>query len=172
MKKRLISVLLSVCLAAGVMLCCPVGANALYYSDGQKIARVITDEGIVMLKNENSALPIKRGSPVALFGEAQKLGESDFQDVWNMRGYIPYGYGSESQVGDFAGKEIDPLDALTEAERSGEIKLYHPTSERYAAALGGEEYIPTDEEVAAAAAGAETAVAFFSRWGGDTRCMR
>ena len=172
MKKRLISVLLTVCLAAGVMLCCPVGANALYYSDGQKIARVITDEGIVMLKNENSALPIKRGSPVALFGEAQKLGESDFQDVWNMRGYIPYGYGSESQVGDFSGKEIDSLDALTEAERSGEIKLYHPTSERYAAALGGEEYIPTDEEVAAAAAEAETAVAFFSRWGGEAFDVR
>lgn len=166
--KKVAVVLLTLFLLAGGMFCFPFSAGALYYSQGQKIARVITDEGLVLLKNENAALPIEQGSSVALFGEAQKLVPNTFQDVWNVRGYIPYGYGSESQVGDFGGKAIDPLDALIAAETNGEISLYRPSSDNYAAALeNGTEYVPTDEEVAAAAAAAETAVVFFSRWGGE-----
>ena len=168
MKKRILSVILALLLLPGSMFCFPLTAGALYYSQGQKIARVITDEGLVLLKNENAALPIRQGSGVALFGEAQKLVPNTFQDVWNMRGYIPYGYGSESQAGDFGGKAIDPLDALTAAEQNGEISLYHPSSDNYTSALeNGTEYVPTDAEVAAAASEAETAVAFFSRWGGE-----
>ena len=171
MRKKIhkaLSVILTLSLLAGSMLCFPLTAGALYYTEGQKIARVITDEGIVLLKNENAALPIRQGSGVALFGEAQKLVPNTFQDVWSIRGYIPYGYGSESQVGDFGGKGIDPLDALTEAEANGEITLYHPSSDSYTAALeDGTEYVPTDEDIAAAAAEAETAVVFFSRWGGE-----
>ena len=168
MKKKIISIILTLSLLTGLIISLPVSAGALYYSQGQKIARAITDEGLVLLKNENGALPIKAGSSVALFGEAQKLVPNTFQDVWSMRGYIPYGYGSESQAGDFGGKAIDPLDALTAAEKNGEISLYHPSSDNYTAALeNGTEYVPTDEEVAAAAAEAQTAVVFFSRWGGE-----
>ena len=169
MRKKLVSIVLTLSLLAGCALCFPLTANALYYTEGQKIARVITDEGLVLLKNENAALPIARGAAVALFGDAQKLVPGTFQDVWNMRGYIPYGYGSESQAGDFGDKAIDPFDALAEAEKNGEIGIYHPISEKYIAALeNGTEYVPTDAEVAEAAAQAGTAVVFFSRWGGET----
>lgn len=167
-KNAVLPIILTLSFFLGSVFCFPLTAGALYYSEGQKIARVIADEGIVLLKNENAALPIRSGAGVALFGEAQKLVPNTFQDVWNMRGYIPYGYGSETQVGDFQGKEIDPLDALTAAEKNGEISLFHPISDSYAAALAnGGQYTPTDAEVKAAASEAQTAVAFFSRWGGE-----
>ena len=167
MKKKCVSVLLTLCLLAGSLFGFSLSAGAVYYSEGQKVARVIADEGIVMLKNENSALPIAPGAAVALFGDAQRLGPKD-EEFWNKHGYIAYGYGSESQAGDFGGKEIDPLAALQEAEQNGEITLYQPISDAYAAALAdGKTYVPTDEEVRAAAAQAQTAVCFFSRWGGE-----
>ena len=167
MKRKCISVLLTLLLLTGSLFVFPIGAGALYYSEGQKIARVIGDEGIVLLKNENNALPIAPGGAVALFGDAQRTGPKE-EDFWNKHGYIAFGYGSESQAGDFGGKEIDPLAALQAADQNGEITLYNPTSDKYVAALAdGKTYIPTDEEVRAAAAQAQTAVCFFSRWGGE-----
>ncbi|MBR3552706.1 MAG: glycoside hydrolase family 3 protein [Clostridia bacterium] len=167
MKKKILSIVLTLSLLTGSLLCFPLSANALYYTQGQKIARIIADEGIVLLKNENAALPIKQGGSIALFGEAQRMGPKD-EEFWNTHGYIPYGYGSESQAGDFGDHPIDPLDALKDAEKNGELTIYHPTSDSYAAALENRtEYVPTDAEVAAAAAAAETAVVFFSRWGGE-----
>lgn len=167
MKQKAISILLTLSLLTGSLFCFSSGAGALYYSQGQKIARTITDEGLVLLKNENEALPIAPGACVAVFGDAQRLRPSD-SDLGNMKGYFPYSYGSESQAGDFEGREIDPLDALLEAEKNGEITLYHPISDQYVAALAeGRIHIPTDDEVSAAAAKARTAVCFFSRWGGE-----
>ena len=166
--KKALSVILTLFLLVSISPQISFRAGALYYSEGQKIARVIAGEGIVLLKNENAALPIAHGSGVALFGEAQKLIPNTFQEVWNVRGYIPYGYGSETQIGDFQGKEIDPLDALAAAEKNGEISLFHPISDNYVSALAnGGLFIPTDAEVKAAASEAQTAVAFFSRWGGE-----
>lgn len=118
MKQKAISILLTLSLLAGSLFCFSSGAGALYYSQGQKIARAITDEGLVLLKNENEALPIAPGACVAVFGDAQRLRPSD-SDLGNMKGYFPYSYGSESQAGDFEGREIDPLDALLEAEKNG-----------------------------------------------------
>lgn len=162
--RKVLLILMAVSLLTGLF---AVSAGALYYSEGQKVARVITDEGIVMLKNDNNALPVAAGAGVALFGDAQRIGPKD-EDFWNKRGYIPFGYGSQSQVGDFGGKEIDPLAALEMAEKNGEIRLYHPMSDKFTSALAeNETYIPTDDEVAAAAAEADTAIAFFSRWGGE-----
>ena len=166
--KKILSVILTVSLLAGGLLCLSPGADALYYSEGQKLARAITDEGIVLLKNENNALPLAQGSTVALFGEAQRMGPKDNDGTWNMRGYIPYGYGSETQVADFDGKQIDPLDALNEAEKNGEISICRKISDNYCAALAaGKEYEPTEAEINEAAGRAETAVFFLSRWGGE-----
>ena len=167
MKKRIVSILLTLTILTGSLICFGMSAGALYYSQGQKVSRVITDEGIVMLKNDNAALPVAKGSGVALFGDAQTFGPKD-SEHWNRRGYIPYGYGSESQAGDFGDKGIDPLAALKDADKNGEISLYLPTSEKYAEALANNtEYVPTDAEVKAAADKAQTAIVFFSRWGGE-----
>ena len=144
MKKRWISVLLTLSLVAGSMFCFSFSAGATYYRDGQKIARVIGDEGIVMLKNENAALPIPAGASVAIFGEAQKLISNTFQDIWSIRGYIPYGYGSETQEGDIGAFPIDPLDALNEAEENGEIQ--HALSAR---ALSKNQQMPMPNDLSA-----------------------
>ncbi len=168
MKKKSISVILTLCLLMGSMLCFPFSAKALYYTEGQKLARVITDEGIVLLKNDNAALPLRQGETVALFGDAQKMGPKDNDGTWNMRGYIPYGYGSETQVGDFSDYPIDPLDALNEAENNGEISIYRTISDNYVSALySNTQYTPTDAEVKEAAAKADIAILFLSRWGGE-----
>lgn len=141
--KRILSVILTLSLLTGSLFCLSFSAGAVYYSEGQKVARVIADEGIVLLKNENNALPIAHGAAVALFGEAQRMGPKD-EDFWNKRGYIPYGYGSESQAGDFGDKPIDPLSALEDAEKNGEISLYRKMSDSYCDALAaGELYVPT-----------------------------
>ncbi len=170
--KKFLSVILTICLLAGCLLCCSPGAGAVYYSEGQKIARVIADEGIVLLKNENNALPIRRGGSVALFGEAQRIGPKD-EDFWNKRGFIPYGYGSESQAGDFGDKSIDPLAALESAEENGEISIYRKMSEDYCGALAaGEQFAPTDAQVQEASKHAQTAICFFSRWGGEAFDVR
>ena len=165
---RAFSVLLALSLLTGSLLCSPFRASALYYEQGQKLSRAITDEGLVLLKNENAALPVAPGTTVAVFGEAQRLGPQDDEGIWNRRGYIPYGYGSETQVGDFADKMIDPLAALEQAEQNGEITLYHEMSDRYAQSLSAKEsFVPTDAQVKAAAEQAQTAICFFSRWGGE-----
>ena len=168
MKRKILSVILMLTLLAGSLFCFSFRSSALYYSQGQKIARVIADEGVVLLKNENAALPVTQGAAVALFGEAQRFGPKDNDGTWNMRGYIPYGYGSESQAGDFAEKGIDPMDALEAAEQNGEISIYRSISEKYAAGLAAHDtYIPTDDEVREASENAQTAICFFSRWGGE-----
>ena len=150
-EEKIVSVLLTLSLLAGCLFCLPINAGALYYSEGQKLSRVITREGIVMLKNENEALPIRRGATIAVFGDAQCLGPKD-SDTWYMRGYIPYGFGSQTQAGDFENKPIDPLDALNEAESNKEISIFRPISDNYAAALAnGTQYEPTDEDVHAGA---------------------
>ncbi len=169
MKKKLISVVLALALLVSSAACFSLNAGALYYNGGQKLSRAITQEGLVLLKNENHALPIAHGESVALFGEAQSFGPKDADNTWFMMGYIPFGYGSETQCGDFDGKGIDPLTALIDAEKNGEISIYRKMSDDYTAALQkGEGFIPTDGEVAAAAAQAKTAVYFISRWAGES----
>lgn len=169
MKKRLLSILLALSLLVSGTVCSSISAGALYYNGGHKLSRAITDEGIVLLKNENNALPIAHGASVALFGDAQCVGPKDKDDTWFMKGYIPYGYGSETQCGDFEDQPIDPLTALTAAEKNGEISIYHKTSDAFSDALQkGETYLPTDADVAAAASKAKTAVYFISRWAGES----
>ena len=111
------------------VLCIPMSAGALYYKDGHKLSRAITQEGLVLLKNENNALPIAHGASVALFGDAQCIDRKGSDGTWYTKGYIPYGYGSQTQCGDFQDSPIDPLTALTDAEKNGEISLYHKTSD-------------------------------------------
>ena len=164
--KKLLSILLTLSLLTGSLLCFSFSAGALYYTEGQKVSRVITDEGIILLKNENAALPLASDEKVAIFGEAQKF--NDNGELWNSRGYIPYGYGSQTQVGDFDGKQIDPLDALLAAEQDGEISIYHKMSDSYAAGLAeSTPYVPTDEDIEAAAGEAQTAIVFLNRWAGE-----
>ena len=166
--KKALSVLLTFTLLLGSVFGFSLSASALYYTEGLKVSRVIGDEGIVLLKNENHALPLEKGSGVALFGKPQKIRFADGDPFADPAGYIPFGYGSELQVGDFRDQPIDPLTAFRMAEQDGEVRLYRPVSDAYAGALNtGEAYVPTDDEVKAAAKEAETAIFFMGRHGGE-----
>ena len=58
MKRKIISVLLTLSLLTGSLYGFSFSAGAVYFSEGQKLSRVITDEGIVLLKNEHVTVVI------------------------------------------------------------------------------------------------------------------
>ena len=47
--------------------------RAMPEAGSTEVARQISDESIVLLKNSNQVLPLKMGSNIALFGDAQVL---------------------------------------------------------------------------------------------------
>lgn len=54
--------------------CLPMGADGRCVTGSKEhieISRKIADEGIVLLKNDNNLLPLKKGASVAVFGKAQ-----------------------------------------------------------------------------------------------------
>ncbi len=159
------------------------GAN----NNGASVARALSDEGIVLLKNDNNALPLKQGANIAIFGEGQHsrlYTASDFnadnsmgvETLQKQHGYIPWGAGSSRAMG-VGGKNaaIDPLDAFNYAEKMGRINVYDAISQGYIDALENSnsdesfvEYIPTEADYQGAVdAGVDTAVVVISRFDGE-----
>lgn len=151
------------------------------------VARALSDEGIVLMKNENNALPLKQGANIAIFGEGQHLRlytAEDFdhdnsmgiETLQKQHGYIPWGAGSSRAMG-VGGKDaaVDPLDALKMAEELGRINIYDEISQGYIDALETSnsdesfvEYIPTEADYQAAVnAGVDTAIVVISRFDGE-----
>jgi beta-glucosidase len=160
--------------------------SAFQHESGEAVARAIMDEGIVLMKNEDNALPLQKGERIALFGEAQILrlyNSSEFNSSESMsintlsvqHGYIPYGAGSSQALGEGGEKlAIDPLSALGAAEEEGRISIYAKMSEAYGEPLKKSRsdseykpYEPTDADVNEAAANADTAIVFIRRWDGE-----
>jgi beta-glucosidase-like glycosyl hydrolase len=181
--------LVSMILTASIIFTCAgalIPVNAYHSDYGENVARAIMDEGIVLMKNEENALPLQKGERIALFGEAQILrlyNSSEFNSSESMtidtlsvqHGYIPYGAGSSQALGDGGVKAaIDPLGALQEAEKEGRVSIYAKMSDAYAEPLKKSRsdkeykaYEPTDEEVSEAASNADTAIVFIRRWDGE-----
>ena len=190
------SVILILVIAVSIIL--PVTLSSVRVSakadeNGKDVARAIGDEGLVLLKNENSALPLKKGEKIALLGEGQYLrlySAEDFktdEDTLKLlnssthttlgvqHGYVPWGAGSSRSLGE-GGLEakIDPLDAFKAAHESGEIVLYEGLSNGYVNALKSsnstatyKEFVPTDNDYEKASANADTAIVFIRRWNGE-----
>ena len=166
--------------------------------NGKNVARALGDEGIVLLKNENDALPLEKGASVALFGEGQHLrlytaddfktdedtlkllNSSTHATLGVQHGYVPWGAGSSRALGEGGvGAKIDPLDAFEEADANGEVKLYKEISEGYVKALENsrseasyKEYIPVDADYKKASENADTAICFIRRWDGECVDMK
>ncbi len=186
--KKVFSLVLALSMIVGVLAGINFSAQAAGADDnGMGVARVLNGEGIVLLKNEDNALPLKKGANIAIFGEGQHLRlytASDFnfdnsmqiETLAKQHGYIPWGAGSSRSLG-VGGKNagIDPLDAFNYAESQGRITVYDDISQKYVAALESSysdesfvEYVPTEADYQGAVnAGVDTAVVVISRFDGE-----
>ncbi len=98
--------------------CIPLGEDGRCVTASKKhiaLSRKASGEGIVLLKNQDSALPLKRGSSVALFGKATIE-------------YIKGGGGS----GDVHTPYIRNIfEGFKEKELDSKVKIYYPLVEFY-----------------------------------------
>ncbi len=187
-----LSLFVCVCIIAPLLFT-GVSVKAVADENGKAVARKLGDEGIVLLKNENNALPLEKGASVALLGEGQYLrlySAEDFktdEDTLKLlnssthatlgvqHGYVPWGAGSSRALGAEGVKgKTDPLDAFKEAHKNGEIKLYEDISKGFVDALENshseatyKEYVPTEAEYKTAGENADVAICFIRRWDGE-----
>ncbi len=160
----------AVVLAAAVAWCIlpSPAASAAANPNGSAVARQIMDEGMVLLKNQNNALPLTHSKTIALFGESQVAAYNNSVDTLTpQNGYIAFGAGSAKALG--SSKMVAPLDAFREAQSHGEITLFEELSQKYEA---NPKYIPDEAMYNAAAAACDTAVVFIRRWVGECIDMK
>ncbi len=116
------------------------------------------EESIVLLKNENSALPLRATDKVAVFGGAQL-----WESVYSTYGYHFGGIGSGTM---WCSPEMSPIDAIKQEANAGKFSLYTNFSDAYAS--NPTTYVPTAAEYSAAkAAGVNKAVMFITRLNGE-----
>ena len=88
----------------------------LDYEKYRNLARQTVAEGQVLLENRDNVLPLKKGSKVAVFGRMQSH-------------YYKSGTGSGGMVN--VNRVYSILDALYEADKAGDIKVYEPLVQVY-----------------------------------------
>ena len=180
MKKKITSLLLATTITVSTMTFSSFSAAEAISSTAA--ANLIAAEGIVLLKNENNALPLQKGAKIALFGEGQvdryQWGEN-IDSLTRQAGFVAFGSGSSRAVG--TNGTIDPLDAFRQKVKDGFISLYEPLSEKYentpltkttktdsshisSFALN---YTPDSDMYEQASENADTAIVFISRFGGE-----
>ena len=151
--RKLLAVLLAIVMA--VMTFAPA-AGAFALPENTPLAREILGEGMVLLKNEDNALPLKSTDTIAIFGQGQRYVGS------TSNGYQIGGGGSGNLMPAYT--PVGPIDALREAAENGEITIYEPLSQEYDANIN---YVPTEEMYDAAAANADKAIMFISRFSSE-----
>jgi len=155
--------ILSVFLATVMAVCClPVSALALSVSDGADLSYAAAAESMVLLKNDNKALPLTSEDKVALFGEGQIFTDGKYGGFFLMGRGSGYFILSETPK--------SPCDILLSYVSKGTLggvytKLVN--SYKVAAAKAAKEtdftYSPKDEEYAAAAEYADKAIYIVNR---------
>ena len=115
--------------------CIPLGADGRKVTGSPEhaaLSRKAAGEGMVLLKNDNGALPLKRGEKVALFGKATIE-------------YIKGGGGS----GDvFTAYVRNIYDGFAQKETEGKVSVYMPTVEFYRDYVKEEsKKIPTPQQI-------------------------
>lgn len=96
----------------------PLGQNGKLVTGGKEhiaLSRSAAAEGMVLLKNENHALPFKKGAKVALFGKAS----ADYVTGGGGSGEVTIAY------------RRSILDGMEEKEAEGKISLYAPLNDFY-----------------------------------------
>lgn len=183
MKKKIAAAVLAVAVTATSLTF--AGVNATPEISSTDAVRAITGEGIVLLKNENNALPLKSGAKVALFGEGQAdryQQGAGIDSLTYQAGFVAFGAGSSRALG--KNGTVAPLDAFRMAQDNGEISVYEPLSKEYETheltktadannasrvARFDLDYTPDETMINSAAEFADTAIVFISRWGGECR---
>ena len=85
------------------------------YTDHAALSRLAAGEGMVLLENENNALPLKKGESVALFGK----GQIDFYKGGTGSGDVNAPY------------VVNLLEGMREKAKEGKITLYEELAEKY-----------------------------------------
>ena len=125
-----------------------VGTEPYASLDDIALSRYAGAEGMVLLENKNGALPLKKGTSVALFGG----GQVDF---------IKGGTGSGDVNALYL---VNLLDGMRAKAEEGKISIYEPLSQKYEDSTS---YVPNDAMLAEAAAAATDAIVVISRNSGE-----
>ncbi len=132
------------------------------YSDAeqQAVSLQAAQEGAVLLKNENSALPLRPTDTVAIFGSRQLVDTTTSKTSY---GYLAGGAGSGT-VWDII--DDSPLSCLRAEASAGKFNLYETISQNYESKKNA--YTPSSADIQAAKdAGVNKAVMIISRWEGE-----
>ena len=132
----------------------PVFAAEYQHNAHQALALEAAGEGIVLLKNKNSALPLAKNERVALFGDGQLYMAS------TSSGY-QIGGGGSGWVDIQSSAVLGPVDAFLAAQAQGKIAVYQPLVEAYKNDIT---YVPTEAMYQSAASFADTAILFITRY--------
>ena len=144
--KKWFAAVLSVVLTASLML---LGGTAVAEpaEGGFDLSWTAAEEGMVLLKNDNDALPLAKGSKIALLG--------------GTRGqWLPAGGGSSGLTAEVV---ISPYEVFHGYVDRGEVTLYEPLSDADSK-VGRDGLVLTDKQVSDAAAAADVAIVFIHRY--------
>ncbi len=148
--ERIFSVAIVLALFSSLFICPQTTATIL--SGNNSLAYDVASEGIVLLKNENNALPLEYGEEkIALFGNGQ---------IYNgtvTAGFQTAGDGSAEDAPSYV---IDPSDAFLKLDTEGKVDLYNDLTSKYQEDIA---YIPDDAMYTAAGENADTAIVFITR---------
>ncbi|HIZ83676.1 MAG TPA: glycoside hydrolase family 3 C-terminal domain-containing protein [Firmicutes bacterium] len=123
-KKRVIALTLSAALLCGAVpgsLNGSIPAVAESAPGNIELSRQVATEGMVLLKNDNSALPLPNGEKVVLFGEGQIYSEEGGS-------FIKGGTGSGNVVVDYV---TDPLEGMANKDTDGKVQLDTDLGDQY-----------------------------------------
>lgn len=147
--KKAVALLLTALLGCSMAVSpAPLTASALSAEGNIELSRQAATEGMVLLKNEKSSLPLAQGETVSIFGK----GQIDF---------IKGGGGSGDVVSEYVRTLLDGMEIK---EDEGKIEINQTVASRY---RRNSSYIPTQAEMDAAAGASRTAVIVISRHSGE-----
>ena len=133
-----------------------IKTEALSDEEHRELARKAVGEGLVLLKNKDSALPLAKSNTVAFFGKGQ-----------NNSFFAFGGYGSGEVYMNYI--PAGPADVFAELAAEGKASIYEPLYNEY---LKNSDYVPDTAMYEAAAAEADTAVIVITRKKGEGNDMK
>lgn len=150
--KRVVSAMLAILIGFG-LLAVPVttvsAADATLSAANIALSREVATEGMVLLKNDNNSLPLKKGATVALFGGGQI-------------NFVKGGTGS----GDVNAAYVrNLLQGMQIKQDEGKVTINTDVSGKYSSNTG---YVPTTSELSTAASKSDNAIIVITRNSGET----
>ncbi len=130
-------------------------------TEAQDITRIMAEDGAVLIKNDNNALPLVSTDKVAVFGSSQlkSLG------VYAEYGYRVSGAGSGAMYGT---PDKSPLEEINNKASENKFRFYSDISTKYL--NNPTDYVPTDADIKAAKkAGVNKVIYIISRLEGEDK---